>query len=201
MLAALAPASVARHALPARRADQARGARDRARRRDAGGRQAPTPRTCASWPGRARARSWPGTAKLRERPGAILDGAGRTVGRHRGQHLFTIGQRKGLGVGAADAPLYVLAKDRAANTVTVGTRAELATTEVAVRDAVLHRPSSEVDRVKLRYRTAPLPCRVAPAADGRVAIHLDAPVDGAAPGQVACLMRGDAIVGHGVIAS
>jgi tRNA-specific 2-thiouridylase len=139
--------------------------------------------------------------KLGERPGAILDGAGRTVGRHRGQHLFTIGQRKGLGVGAADAPLYVLAKDRAANTVTVGTRAELATTEVAVRDAVLHRPSSEVDRVKLRYRTAPLPCRVAPAADGRVAIHLDAPVDGAAPGQVACLMRGDAIVGHGVIAS
>ena len=50
----------------------------------------------------------------------------------------------------------MLAKDRDANTVTVGTRAELATTEVAVRDAVLHRPSAEVDRVKLRYRTGPL---------------------------------------------
>jgi tRNA-specific 2-thiouridylase len=153
-------------------------------------------------------------AGLRERPGAILDRAGATVGRHRGQHLYTIGQRKGLGVGAAEQPLYVLAKDREANTLTVGTRAELAQTEVALRDAVLHRPCAEVDRVKLRYRTRPLGCRVvAEASDGeargdepagrgrRVALHLDEPVDGAAPGQIACLMRGDVIVGHGVIAS
>ena len=139
-------------------------------------------------------------AGLRERPGAILDRAGAPVGRHRGQHLYTIGQRKGLGVGAAEEPLYVLAKDRAANTLTIGTRAELAQTEVALRDAVLHRPGAEVDRVKLRYRTRPLGCRV--EAEGtRVALHLDEPVDGAAPGQIACLMRGDVIVGHGVIAS
>jgi tRNA-specific 2-thiouridylase len=138
---------------------------------------------------------------VRERPGAIVDRAGRTLGRHRGQHLFTIGQRKGLGV-AGEEPLYVLGKDRDANTVTVGTRAELATTEVAVRDAVLHRPGAEVDRVKLRYRTVPLPCRVgADGEGGRLALHLAEPVDGAAPGQVACLMRGDVIVGHGIIAT
>ena len=136
---------------------------------------------------------------LRERQGAVVDRAGAAVGRHRGQHLFTIGQRKGLGV-AAEEPLYVLAKDRDANTVTVGTRAELATTEVAVRDAVLHRPETDVDRVKLRYRTKPLPCRVRIQAAGRLALELGEPVDGAAPGQVACLMRGDVIVGHGVIA-
>ncbi|HKH16529.1 MAG TPA: tRNA 2-thiouridine(34) synthase MnmA, partial [Solirubrobacteraceae bacterium] len=136
---------------------------------------------------------------VRERPGAVVDRAGRTLGRHRGQHLFTIGQRKGLGVAAAE-PLYVLAKDRAANTVTVGTRAELATTAVAVRDAVLHRPDAEVDRVKLRYRTKPLACRVRARDAGRLTLELAEPVDGAAPGQVACLMRGDAIVGHGVIA-
>jgi tRNA-uridine 2-sulfurtransferase len=135
---------------------------------------------------------------VRERPGAIVDRAGRTLGRHRGQHLFTIGQRKGLGV-AGEEPLYVLAKDRDANTVTVGTRAELATTAVAVRDAVLHRPEAEVDRVKLRYRTVPLRCRVVPGEGGRLALELAEPVDGAAPGQVACLMRGDVVVGHGVI--
>ena len=94
----------------------------------------------------------------------------------------------------------MLAKDRDANTVTVGTRAELATTEVAVRDAVLHRPEADVDRVKLRYRTKPLACRVRIRAPGRLALELAEPVDGAAPGQVACLMRGDVIVGHGVIA-
>jgi tRNA-specific 2-thiouridylase len=137
---------------------------------------------------------------VRERPGAIVDRSGRLLGRHRGQHLFTIGQRKGLGL-AGEEPLYVLAKDRDANTVTVGTRADLATAEVAVRDAVLHRPGAEVDRVKLRYRTIPLPCRVAGERDdGRLALHLAEPVDGAAPGQVACLMRGDVVVGHGIIA-
>jgi tRNA-specific 2-thiouridylase len=135
---------------------------------------------------------------VRERPGAIVDRSGATVGRHRGQHLFTVGQRKGLGV-ASTEPLFVLAKDRAANTVTVGTRAELATTEVAVRDAVLHRPVDAVDRVKLRYRSRPLDCRVE-ARDGGLALHLAEPVDGAAPGQVACLMHGDVVVGHGVIA-
>jgi tRNA-specific 2-thiouridylase len=135
---------------------------------------------------------------VRERPGAIVDRSGRTLGRHRGQHLFTVGQRKGLGV-AREEPLYVLAKDRDANTVTVGTRAELATSEVAVRDAVLHRPPAEVDRVKLRYRSAPLAC--AAVADGGVlALRLADPVAGAAPGQVACLMRGDVVVGHGIIA-
>ena len=136
---------------------------------------------------------------VRERPGAIVDRAGRTVGRHRGQHLFTVGQRKGLGV-AAEEPLFVLAKDRDANTVTVGTRADLATTEVAVRDAVLHRPDGDVDRVKLRYRTQPLACRAEARAGGRLALTLAEPVDGAAPGQLACLMRGDVIVGHGTIA-
>ena len=136
---------------------------------------------------------------LGARPGAILDRAGRTVGRHRGQHHFTVGQRKGVGVAAAE-PLYVLGKDAAANTVTVGPRAALATDEVAVRDAVLHRPGAEVDRVKLRYRTRPLGCRVEPAPDGRLTLRLAEPADGAAPGQVACLMRGDVVVGHGVIA-
>jgi tRNA-specific 2-thiouridylase len=137
---------------------------------------------------------------LRERPGAIVDGAGRTLGRHRGQHLFTVGQRKGLGL-AAREPLYVLAKDRAANTVTVGARAALATTAVAVRDAVLHRPAAHVDHVRLRYRAEPLPCRVRAGAGGRLELELGEPIDGAAPGQLACLMRGDAIVGHGVIDS
>jgi tRNA-specific 2-thiouridylase len=133
---------------------------------------------------------------LAERPGPIADRAGRTLGRHRGQQLFTVGQRKGLGVAAAE-PLYVLAKED--DTVVVGPRAALATTEVAVRDAVLHRPAEDVDRVRLRYRSRPLACR-AEARDGAVTVHLDEPVDGAAPGQVACFMRGDAVVGHGIIA-
>jgi tRNA-specific 2-thiouridylase len=72
---------------------------------------------------------------------------------------------------------------------------------VAVRDAVLHRPDADVDSVKLRYRNRPLACRVRIQGGGRIALELAEPVDGAAPGQVACLMEGDVIVGHGVIDS
>ena len=49
---------------------------------------------------------------LGDRPGAIVDRAGKVLGRHRGQHRFTVGQRRGLGV-AGDEPLYVLDKDAA----------------------------------------------------------------------------------------
>ena len=102
----------------------------------------------------------------RERPGEIVDRGGRVLGRHRGHHGFTVGQRKGIGV-AAPEPLYVLATDARTNRVTVGARAELATREVAVRGALLHRPGAEVDRVRLRYRSQPLACTVAEHGRGR----------------------------------
>jgi tRNA-uridine 2-sulfurtransferase len=136
----------------------------------------------------------------RERPGEIVDRGGRVLGRHRGHHGFTVGQRKGIGI-AATEPLYVLATDARTNRVTVGARAELATREVAVRGALLHRPGAEVDRVRLRYRSNPLPCTVAEEGRGRLTLHLGEPADGGvAPGQTACLYAGDVVVGYGTIA-
>ena len=73
-----------------------------------------------------------------------------------------------------------------------------------VRGARLHRDGAEVDRVKLRYRSKPVACRVAarrarPGRHARLELELDEPVDGAAPGQTACLLRGDVVVGWGTI--
>jgi tRNA-specific 2-thiouridylase len=130
------------------------------------------------------------------------DSAGRTLGRHRGHHDFTVGQRRGIGVSAPEA-LYVLATDAAANTVTVGTRAELEQRRVRVRDAVLHRDGSEVDAVKLRYRSRALPATVSAAGRGRhpsLEVDLGEAFAGVAPGQTAVLMAGERIVGHGTIA-
>ena len=62
-----------------------------------------------------------------ERGGEIVDRGGRVLGRHDGQHAFTVGQRRGIGV-AAEQPLYVLEKDAASGTVVVGPREQLATT-------------------------------------------------------------------------
>jgi tRNA-uridine 2-sulfurtransferase len=141
-----------------------------------------------------------------ERPGEIVDRAGRVIGRHRGHHGFTVGQRRGLGV-ATNEPLYVLGTDARTNRVIAGTRAELETTRVHVRGARLYRDGARVDRVKLRYRTTPLPARLGDAdalgagAHRALEIELAEPVDGAAPGQMACLMDGETIVGWGTIAA
>lgn len=137
---------------------------------------------------------------LRDRDGAVIDGAGRTIGRHRGHHNFTVGQRRGIGVSAEEA-LYVVATDAAANTVTVGTRAELETRRVEVRDAVLHRDGARVDGVRLRYHSRALPASVTAAAGSHAAltIELGEPFAAAAPGQTAVLLAGEAVVGHGTI--
>jgi tRNA-specific 2-thiouridylase len=139
---------------------------------------------------------------LGDRPGDLVDATGRVLGRHRGAHHFTVGQRRGIGVGAPE-PLYVLRTEIAANRVVVGPRTALATRTVALRGARLHRDAAEVDRVKLRYRSAPVPCRVAGAAapgpHRRLELELGEPVDGAAPGQTACLLRGDVVVGWATI--
>jgi tRNA-uridine 2-sulfurtransferase len=139
---------------------------------------------------------------LRERPGEIVDRAGRVLGRHRGHQHFTVGQRKGLGLGTPHA-LYVLGTDARANRVIAGTREELETMRVSIRGARLHRDGARVDRVKLRYRSKALPARLLdePAAGNhrRLEIELAEPVDGAAPGQLACLLDGEVVVGWGWI--
>jgi tRNA-uridine 2-sulfurtransferase len=141
---------------------------------------------------------------LADSEGDVLDRSGRRLGRHRGHHHFTVGQRRGVGVSGPE-PLYVLATDSEANTVTVGTRADLAATAVAIRDATLRRDAGRVDRVRLRYHSAAIACRVEERAGAgpheRLTLRLDEPVHGAAPGQIACLMAGEAIVGHATIAS
>jgi len=143
-------------------------------------------------------------ADMPDRPGDIVDAAGAVVGRHRGHYHYTVGQRRGLGVAAAE-PQYVLATDAGANRVTVGPRDALATHAVAVRGVRLHRAGAEVDAVKLRYRSRPVACRVAgdpPAgAHRRLDLELADAVDRAAPGQTACLLKGDVVVGYGTISS
>jgi tRNA-specific 2-thiouridylase len=133
---------------------------------------------------------------LGERPGELVDLEGRRIGTHAGVHRFTVGQRRGLGIGGG-TPLYVLATDPESGSVTVGPRAALATHTVMLRDPVLHR--ERFDRVRLRHRQAPLPC-TARRVDGGLELTLAVPAYGAAPGQLACLMDGELIVGHATIA-
>jgi tRNA-specific 2-thiouridylase len=139
---------------------------------------------------------------LSDNEGAVIDRSGAAVGSHPGHHNFTVGQRRGIGVSAPE-PLYVTATDAVANTVTVGTRAELETRRVHVRDATLHRDGARVDAVRLRYHSRALPASIGAAGRGRheaLEVELGEEFVGASPGQTAVLLEGETNLGHGTIA-
>jgi tRNA-specific 2-thiouridylase len=138
-----------------------------------------------------------GGPRLR-RPGEIVDRQGTVLGRHEGHHNYTVGQRRGLGV-ASPEPLYVVEKDAATNRVVVGPKEALAASRVRLEDATLHRPATEVEFVRLRYHAKPLACRAHVQDDGTVELVLDDAASAVAPGQLACLMRQDRVVGEGTI--
>ena len=138
-----------------------------------------------------------GGPRLR-RPGEIVDRQGNVLGRHEGQHNYTVGQRRGLGL-ATPEPMYVLKRDAQANRVIVGPREALATNRIPLENATLHRSPEEVETVRLRYHAEPLACRVHVLDDGSVELALDHSANGVAPGQLACLMRQDRVVGEGTI--
>jgi tRNA-specific 2-thiouridylase len=138
---------------------------------------------------------------LREREGDLLDRSGKAIGRHRGHHNFTVGQRRGIGGGAKE-PLYVLSTNAVANTVTVGPRRDLMARTVQLHNAVLHRAGGSVDAVRLRYRSQPVPAAVSASDTGahaKLEVALGEDFAGASPGQTAVLLAGEAIVGHGTI--
>ncbi len=139
---------------------------------------------------------------LGTRVGPIVDLHGRKLGEHAGVHTVTVGQRHGLGIGGG-RPLYVIATDVRANTVTVGSREHLQTASVRVRDVTLHRDGGRVDGVKVRYRGRRMPCHIegSPPAGTheRVEVRMIEQIERTAPGQIACLYAGDRIVGHGTI--
>jgi tRNA-specific 2-thiouridylase len=138
-----------------------------------------------------------GGSRLR-RPGEIVDRDGRVLGRHEGQHEFTVGQRRGLGVHSPE-PLYVLEKDAASNRVTVGPKHDLATTTVRLEAARFHRAADQVRQVRLRYHAEPIPCRAIVEEDGEARLELERAAHAVAPGQLACLMRDDCVVGEATI--
>ena len=108
-------------------------------------------------------RAFLGRRGLEADEGAILDEDGVELGRHDGYWRYTPGQRRGLGV-AAGEPLYAIRTDAAANTVTVGPRASLACTSIAVRGR-LHVPVARAE-TKVRYRSPALPASVTPRPGG-----------------------------------
>ena len=134
-------------------------------------------------------------------PGDIVDEAGRVLGRHNGIVHFTIGQRKGLGLGGNEAPLFVLRLEAESRRVVVGPREALKTRKIVLKDVNwLAAPSKAAEcAVKVRSMRPPVPARVIATPDG-AEVELLEPEEAVAPGQACVFYRGAQVLGGGWIA-
>ena len=140
-------------------------------------------------------------------PGDIVDLDGRVLGRHAGIINFTIGQRRGLGVGGSAEPLYVVDLDARDQRVVVGPHRALARDRVHVSrvnwlDAPPEASADNAGRavqVKLRSAQEPAPARVFAGPDGTAEIVLEGPQHGIAPGQAAVFYDASRLLGGGWI--
>ncbi|MEH7826671.1 tRNA 2-thiouridine(34) synthase MnmA [Gemmobacter denitrificans] len=145
----------------------------------------------------------PGAAE----PGEIVDLEGRVVGQHRGVIHYTIGQRKGLGIGGLGEPVYVVRLDPETRRVVVGPKAALSTRVVPLReinwlgDAPFDSQPEWQVMVKVRSTRPPRPAVVRPVSATEATVELLNPEDGVSAGQ-ACVFyasEGTRVLGGGWI--
>jgi tRNA-specific 2-thiouridylase len=137
------------------------------------------------------------------RSGAVVDESGRELARHDGVYRFTVGQRRGLGLGGGGAPRYVLRILPDSDRVVVGEREALYASDARATDVVwtAEPPAEPFEAdVQLRYRHRAAPARVTPTADGFTA-EFAQPQRAITPGQAAVVYRGEQVIGGGVLST
>ncbi len=136
-------------------------------------------------------------------PGPIVDMAGREVGRHNGLPLYTIGQRRRLGLGGGTLQ-FVVGMEPARNALIVGPQEALQCAELTVERAQFvdgawpNTPFSCL--VQLRAHAEAVPADVTPLTEGQVAVRLHTPIRAIAPGQAAVFYAGAQVLGGGLVA-
>ncbi len=133
--------------------------------------------------------------------GEIVTKEGEVLGRHRGLHHYTVGQRKGIGV-AYPLPLYVQKLESDSNRVVVGPAQEGMRDSFTLLEphwvAGLPAPEQTV-QVRIRHKHGGAPARVEQGEDGRVKVKLLEPARAVAPGQAAVFYDDDRVLGGGWI--
>ena len=141
-------------------------------------------------------------AALRE--GAIVDDAGRELGRHGGVHRFTVGQRRGLGLGGG-ARRYVTGLDAATGTVRVATGEGPGACGLVARGvswaAGVPLAAGASLAVRIRHRHPPLPARLTAVRGDEVQVDFTDRGSVVTPGQAAVFYQGDFVLGGGWIES
>lgn len=141
--------------------------------------------------------------ELRQTEGDIVATDGRVLGRHQGTHHFTVGQRRGLRVAAAD-PLYVIQTDPKTQQVIVGGNNDLLRSGLVARDVnwLSIVPLAEPRRAEIKIRNkhvAAAALLVPTGDDNRITVEFDQPQRAVTPGQAAVFYDGDLVLGGGWI--
>ncbi len=128
----------------------------------------------------------------------VVDRDGRELGRAEPYYRYTVGQRRGLGIGGGDERLYVIGIEPAANRIVVGGEEELAASGLVGHG--LHwigpRPEGPVEAtVRIRSRHPGVESLVRQRPDGRAEVEFADPQRGVTPGQAAVFYRGTRVLG------
>ena len=143
---------------------------------------------------------------LPKAPGPIVDDKGRAIGEHIGLAFYTIGQRKGIGIGGAGEPWYVAGKDLVANKLIVVQghdhpllmkRALAADETTWIAGAAPGEQSTHT--AKTRYRQADAPCTLSRVLQSEIKVEFATPQWAVTPGQSVVLYDGEVCLGGGVI--
>ena len=134
-------------------------------------------------------------------PGHFVDMVGRKIGTHEGFQNYTIGQRKGLKV-AFGEPRYVVKINAEKNTVKLGTREDLLSTELEAKDCqftdIEALKANPIVEARIRYKSPATQATV--ETDGTtLKVIFEAPVWGVTPGQSVVLYQNDKVIGGGII--
>jgi len=138
--------------------------------------------------------------------GDIVDRDGNVLGQHDGIHMFTVGQRKGLGNIPTIEPKYVAAIDAKTNRVIIDDMENLAVAAFEVGstnwfDSEEDLPEDRVLSVMVRYRAPVVSCRVKKVGERKWMVMLAEKARWITPGQAAVFYDGDRVVGGGFIAT
>lgn len=139
-----------------------------------------------------------------ENPGDIINIKGEIIGQHRGLYFYTIGQRKGLGIGGG-IPYFVKAKDLEKNQLIVSKGVDpldLYQSEVRIYELSWTNKAPDLPqnvRAKIRYRSQDVECKVSRIDDYSLKVEFTEPQRAITQGQFLVLYQGEELIGSGVM--
>lgn len=138
---------------------------------------------------------------FKSQPGPIMNTQGKVVGRHQGLHQYTIGQRRGINIPAAE-PYYVIRIDAKQNRLIIGFKKETYSKSCRVKDINwLHGPPKHGIQLatRIRYRHTATTSTVTPQGEHDALVQFKTPQSAITPGQAAVFYHGDEVLGGGWI--